>query len=146
MNRHHGSALLVVLFLIAAISTLLMNLNYRLSLLVQTVIQREKHLQYHYAAQACMFYAIHLAKNNWHYLHKHIQSDRLLYTDVPWYVRSEEKAYASISFQKAGQGLSIAIELLDDTHKKRESISCKVVPVNKIQKEIQLMISDWNEP
>jgi hypothetical protein len=145
MNRHKGSALLMVLFITNGVSLLLINLNYRFSLLVQTVMQREKQIQYVCAAQACMFYAIQLAKHNWYQICTKIDHEPLLYTGVPWYITLKNMVYVSILFKKAEQGVMIAIELSDDAQGKRESISCTVTPVGKIQKEIQLVISDWKE-
>ena len=145
MNRRNGSALLMILVLMTGVSLLLINLNYRFSLLVQAVVLHEKQIRYTCAAQACMFYAIQLAKHNWNSIGIRTEYDRLSYTDLLWYVTSKEVAHASISFEKSGEGLFITVELLDDEHHKQGAISCKVTAVNKIQREMQVMISEWKE-
>lgn len=145
MNRRKGSALLMILVLMTGVSLLLINLNYRFSLLVQAVVLREKQIRYACAAQACMFYAIQLAKYNWNTIGIRTQYERLSYTDLPWYITPKEVAHASISFEKAGEGLFITVELLDDQYRKKGAISCKVTAVKSLQKEVQLLISEWKE-
>jgi hypothetical protein len=145
MNARKGSALLMVLLLMTGVSFLLMNLNNRFSLLVQTVVQREKQIRSSCAAQACMFYAIQLAKHNWDDINMGAQYERLSYTGLPWYITPKEIVQASISFERVGDTLSITIELGEDSGPKKESISCRVTAMNKVRKEVQLTISGWKE-
>jgi hypothetical protein len=145
MNQRKGSALLMVLLLMTGVSLLLMNLNYRFSLLVQSVIQREKQIRSNCAAQACMFYAIQLAKYNWNSIIMKTQYERLSYTSLSWYITPKEVVQASISFERVGDALLITVELGDSGDHIREAISCKVTPVNKVLKDVQLIVSDWKE-
>ena len=89
MKRRAGSALLVVLLIIVGLSTLLMRIHYRSSLLLETVYEREKQLQWHYATQTFMLYAIHLAKKNWRYIHDQSRDHQLTYHNMPWQVTAQ---------------------------------------------------------
>ncbi len=145
MSLRRGSALLMVLLLMTGVSMLLINLNYRFSLLVQTVVQREKQLQLYCAAQAVMFYAIQLAKHNWDEIHMRLRDESIVYRDVPWHMRSDKIMQASISYEKSGEALFVTIELCDDKDHRKESISCKVTAENRGARDVQLMILDWKE-
>lgn len=119
MKRQTGSALLVVLLITAGLSTLLMRIHYRSSLLLETVREREKQIQWYYAAQTFMLYAIHLAKKNWRYIHDQSKAHQLTYHNMLWQVTEQTQGKGTMTFSSQKGTLHINVQLYDTSQLKQ---------------------------
>lgn len=147
MRRRAGSALLMVLLIIAGLSALLMRVHYRSSLLLETVREREKQIQWYYAAQTFMLYAIHLAKKNWRYIHEQSSSHELIYNDMPWQITEQIKGQGKMTFSSQETQLHIKVHLYDNGQL-RQHLACTIRASqgNHLSKQIEgAIIHDWSE-
>jgi len=146
MKRHAGGAtLIIVLLVMSGISMLLIRVHYRCSLLLETVIEREKQLKWHFAAQACMQYALKLAVSNWYYIHDTNKQGVDYITS--WYVGQQEQVPLRLAFMAYESDLVVKIALSEGPHV-REEISCKLKIVQEDREKRvvkKVMIYDWRE-
>ncbi len=148
MKRRTGSALLVVLLITAALSTLLMRIHYRSSLLLETVREREKQVQWYYAAQTFMLYAIHLAKKNWRYIHDQSKSHQLTYYDMSWQVTEQTQGKGTMTFSSQEGILHINVQLYD-TSKLKQHLFCTIQSCqsdDQLEEQVKkVIIHNWSE-
>ncbi len=147
MKRRVGSALLVVLLITAGLSTLLMRIHYRSSLLLETVRERERQLQWYYATQTFMLYAIHIVKKNWRYIHDQSKAHLLAYHDMPWQVTEHIKGHGAMTFSPQEGAIHINVQLYDADQLKQH-LSCMVHSHQSDQLEEQFnkaIIYNWSE-
>ena len=147
MKRRTGSALLVVLLITAGLSTLLIRIHYRASLLLETVHEREKQLQWYYATQTFMLYAIHVAKKNWRYIHDQSKVHMLSYHDMPWQITEHMQGKGTIIFSSQGDAININVQLYN-AHQLKQHISCIIRSNQLVQQEEQVekvTIYNWSE-
>lgn len=148
MKKRTGSALLVVLLITAGLSTLLMRIHHRSSLLLETVRERERQLQWYYATQTFMLYAIHVAKKNWRYIHEQSKAHSLSYHDMPWQVTEQMQGKGAITFSLQGTGIHINVQLYD-VHQLKQHLSCIVqshYQSDQLQEQVEkVAIHNWSE-
>lgn len=141
MKKRVGSAMLLVLLLAASISAVLIRIYYRCALLQQTVADRQKQFIWRNGAQACMQYAIHLAKANWDYIAT--QSLEIV-AHISWALGKKLFVPAVISFRSGPKMVYIAIQLYDDMHNVKQQISC-LIKLAKEGEGNRVIIADWCE-
>ncbi len=147
MKRRQGSALLVVLLITAGLSMLLMRIQYRSSLLLETVYEREKQLQWYYAAQSFMLYAIHIVKQNWRYIHEQSKGSSFAYHALPWQVTEQIIGKGNMTFSSQEGGVYISVELFD-AHQLKQHLSCSIYSdqPEALQEQIEkATIHNWSE-
>ena len=150
MKRRVGSALLVVLLITAGLSTLLMRIHYRSSLLLETVREREKQLQWYYATQTFMLYAIHIVKKNWRYIHDQSKAHLLAYHDMPWQVTEHIKGHGTMTFSSQEGAIHINVQLYDMSQLKQHLFciiqSHQSHQLDQLQEQIEkVVIHNWSE-
>lgn len=138
MKKRTGSAMVLVLLLAANISLVLVRIYYRCALLQQTVADREKQLIWYNGAQACMQYAIHIAKANWDYITQQSQEQRF---DVSWALGKKKLVPAIISFRPDQKTIYITVQLFDNA-KIQNQVSCSIKRAQQ-GKADKVIISDW---
>lgn len=138
MKKKTGSAMVLILLLSASISFVLIRVYYRCALLQQTVADREKQLVWYSGAQACMQYAIQLAKANWDYITKDSQE---LNFAVSWSLGPKKLVPATISFRSEPKAIHIMVQLCDDHNKLQQQVACSIKRAQN--KGDKVVISDW---
>lgn len=148
MNKKPASALLTIMFILTTISALLIRIQYRASLLLETVIEREQHAQWYYATQALMRYAILFATYNWSTIHELATYNALMFENIDWPVTHEKRGRGTIGFTSSGDRLYTYVQLHDD-NQLQQCISCILIPAGAISKEglivQQAIIDSWTE-
>lgn len=138
MKSRAGFAMVLVLLLAASISLVLVRMYYRCALLQQTVADREKQIIWYSGAQACMQYAIHVAKANWDYV---IQQSQELTFHVSWALGQKKLVPAVISFRPEPKTIHITVQLFDNS-KIQQQVGCAIKRVQQ-GKANKVIISDW---
>ena len=145
MKQRSGSALLMVLFVLMGMSMLLLRVHYRCSLLLETVIEREHQLIWYNAAQACMQYAIYVAKANWYHIQDLVNNGQTAHFVTSWSLNAQRKVPARIAFSLLGVDMHILMQIHEGAALKKQ-ITCtlKIIKVND-GKVDQVKIYDWCE-
>lgn len=147
MKQHRiGSALLMILLILAGISTLLLRVHYQCSLLLETVIEREQQLVWYNGTQACMQYALYLAKKNWQYLQDLAGQGAATTFVTSWSLNKQKQVPAHISFRMSGADMHVCVQLYqDNVVKKQISCALKVVELDDKQMVNKVKIYEWRE-
>ncbi len=149
MKKRAGSALLVVVLVTTMLSSLLWLVQYKVSLLMQTVVERENQLKWYNAAQACMFYAIHLAKANW----QHIMMQSSNFKEgrtfkILWALDHQRKVSTDVWFCAQDEKICLKVELYNESGTLQQQIACSIKPIGAkkgASSVNQVMIDDWKE-
>ena len=142
MKARQGSALVLVLCVTSALSILMLRMYWRASLLLQTVVERERDIKMRYATDALMRYAIYMAKHNWSYIIKHTASGKHSEHQFVWEIEAGKKGEAHVVY-KAGAGkerLAVEVSLQPDAGRLMK-ISCELVSAP----EGRVAIGGWKE-
>ncbi len=138
MKKRTGSAMVLILLLAASISLVLVRIYYRCALLQQTVADREKQIIWYNGVQACMQYAIHVAKANWDYITQQSQEQAF---HVSWALSKKRLVPAVISFRPEPKTIHITVQLFDDKDIQQQ-VSCSIKRA-KEGKTNKVIISNW---
>lgn len=128
--------MVLVLLLATSISVVLIRIYYRCALLQQTVAAREKQLIFSCGAQACMQYAIYLAKANWDYFA--IQSDELVFS-ISWALSKKVFVPAIIVFRSEPKAIHINVQLFDKQQRLQQCVACSI----RQTQQGKITIFDW---
>ena len=126
MKHRQGSALVLVMCIAAALSVLMLRIYARASLLLQTVVQRERDIKLNYAAQALAVYAIHMAKHNWSYLLKNTAQGQPSEHRFSWDIDDANKAPAICSFKATSSDRLVVEVYLEPERGRAVKISCEL--------------------
>jgi hypothetical protein len=145
MKQRSGSAILMILLVLTGMSMLLLRVHYRCSLLLETVIEREHQLIWYNAAQACMQYAIYLAKADWYHIQDLASNGRSTHFVTSWSLHKQRQVPAHIAFSISDGDMHISVQLYDQATLKRQ-ITCtlKIIKVDE-GKVAQVKIYGWYE-
>lgn len=146
MKQRSGSALLMVLFVLMGMSMLLLRVHYRCSLLLETVAEREHQLIWYNAAQACMQYAIYVAKANWYHIQDLVNNGQTAHFVTSWSLNAQRKVPARIAFSLLGVDMHILVQIYDEQTTLKRQIACTLEPVEVDGSQVtKVKIYDWCE-
>lgn len=148
MKKRSGSALLVVVLVTTMLSSLVWLVQYKVSLLMQTVVERESQLKWYNAAQACMFYAIHLAKANWQHMMQSSSFKEGQTYNIRWALDHQRTVPTNIWLCRQDEIIRLKVELYNESGTLQQQISCSIKPIGakKDASSVnQVMIYDWKE-
>lgn len=140
MKGKRGSALVLVMCIMSALSILILKMYQRSALLLQTVAAYESDIKMRYACHALMLYAVHMAKHNWAFLVRHAQDQSLLEHRFMWEVDRSKCDALCIYTVVSKERLAVRVSL-EPNHTRSTTILCELI----IQPNRQVMIADWQE-
>lgn len=142
MKVRSGSALVLVLCVTSALSVLMLRMYWRASLLLQTVVERERDIKMRYAIESLMQYAMYMAKHNWALLVNQTMQGKHSEHHFTWEVEMGKKGDAYVMY-KAGlvKGQLFVEALLQADAGRMMKISCELIAAP----EGRVTISAWKE-
>ncbi len=142
--RQLGFSLIVMICIITALSTLLLQLYTRSAYALLTVKERERSLQLTYAAHSLMLYAVHIAKHNWGYISEERKGEPLRIDNLSWHMSQYKKGVGTCIWQKKDrEHISISAELNYMNYSK--TIKCDLERAKGSDKKniTQVIIQNW---
>jgi hypothetical protein len=131
MPKRQGSALVLVMCVLAVLSIFMVRMQYRTSLLLETVVQREQDIVKQYAAQALLNYAIFMAKHNWKYLVTVTSQGNLSEHYFDWDIGDGKSVLAACLYKSLGSNRLSIIASLDFGAGKTVTIGCELQITSK---------------
>lgn len=125
MKARSGSALVLVMCVVGALSILMLRVYWRASLLLQTVVEREQDIKMRCAAEALMLYAARMAKHNWAYLIKHAAQGKVSEHHLIWEIDGAKKVPATCVFKSLSKDL-LGVEVFLESGERTIKLSCEL--------------------
>ena len=126
MNARRGFALVLMMCVAAALSILMLRMYARASLLLQTVVERERDIKMNYATEALMLYAVRMAKHNWSYLLKYTALGEQSEHHFVWDIDGVKKSPATCVYKAVGKERLGVEALLEPDVGRAVKISCEL--------------------
>lgn len=140
MKKQSGFTLVLLIFILTALSILMLNIYRRSSLLLQGVVEHAYDVRQRYACEALMHYALYMAKYNWDYLIQLTKHGEQSVHSFEWDIVPEKKGDATVTYKAAATKgrLVVAVSLQPDRGR-LITISCEITATP----EGQVMIKAW---
>lgn len=140
MKKHiDGSALLLVLCIIAALSTLFLTLYRRSALVLLAAVEHEQLVRRQTCLDALMRYALIGLKKNWSYVMAQIAREKMSEHKLTWEITPGKDLPAYCIYRTAGEhacAIEVGVEIKSIIYK----LSCRVTIENG-----NLVIDSWKE-
>ncbi len=139
-----GFSLILIMCIMTALSTLLLQLYTRSSYVLLTVKEREHTLQLTYATHTLMLYAIHMAKYNWDYIIKEGKGESLTIDNLLWHITQDKQGKGTCVLKKKdNEHLSISVELNHNNYSRTVKCDLEKVSEVEINNGVQVIIRNW---